>query len=178
MGRTATGAGNMMQAAVDRIGGLVEDFNRQVFQPFLWKMYDLNRMFLPASVYRQILNDVLGDALQASFSDFMSGKKGIKTFSVLAGSHLAARQQMAQSMPLIMQYFSNPALAAQVADINGQYIDEGPARSAKPGRSEDGRSVSEQPTEVRSKIAVAVPTVDRTSSRRHHPTLARTSWNI
>jgi hypothetical protein len=125
MGRTATGAGNMMQAAVDRIGGLVEDFNRQVFQPFLWKMYDLNRMFLPASVYRQILNDVLGDALQASFSDFMSGKKGIKTFSVLAGSHLAARQQMAQSMPLIMQYFSNPALAAQVADINGQYIDYG-----------------------------------------------------
>jgi hypothetical protein len=123
MGRTATGAGNMMQAAVDRIGGLVEDFNRQVFQPWLWQMYDLSRMFLPASVYRQILNDALATDLQATFQDFMSGKKGIKTFNVLAGSHLAARQQMAQSMPLIMQYFSNPALAGQVADINGEYID-------------------------------------------------------
>jgi hypothetical protein len=122
MGRTATGAGNMMQAAVDRIGGLVEDFNRQVFQPFLWRMYDLNRMYLPASVYRQILNDKLANDLQASFQSFMTGKKGIKTFSILAGSHMAARQQMAQSMPLIMQYFTNPALAGQIADINGEYI--------------------------------------------------------
>jgi hypothetical protein len=122
MGRTATGAGNMMQAAVDRIGGLVEDFNRQVFQPWLWKMYDLNRMFLPPSVFREILNDKLDKEVHASFKDFMGAKKGIKAFSVLAGSHMAARQQMAQSMPLIMQYFTNPALAGQIADINGEYI--------------------------------------------------------
>ena len=123
MGRTATGAGGMMQAAVDRIGGLIEDFNRQVYQPWLWKMYDLNRMFLPATVFREILNQTLTDELKSTFQDFMAGKKGIKTFTVLAGSHLAARQQMAQSMPLIMQYFSNPALAGQIADINGEYID-------------------------------------------------------
>ena len=123
MGRTATGAGNMMQAATDRIGGLVEDFNRQVFQPFLWQMYDMNRMFLPPTVYRSILSETLGEELHATFEDFMKGRKGIKTFDVLAGSHLAARQQMAQSMPLIMQYFTNPALAAQIADINGEYID-------------------------------------------------------
>jgi hypothetical protein len=122
MGRTATGAGGMMQAAVDRIGGLVEDFNRQVFQPWLWKIYDLNRMFLPASVYKEILNEQLGKDYKASFRDFMGSKNGIKRFSVLAGSHMAARQQMAQSMPLIMQYFTNPALAGQIADINGEYI--------------------------------------------------------
>jgi len=123
MGRTATGAGNMMQAATDRIGGLVEDFNRQVYQPFLWQIYDLNRMFLPPTVYRSILSESLGDEMHATFEDFMKGRKGIKTFDVLAGSHLAARQQMAQSMPLIMQYFTNPALAGQIADINGEYID-------------------------------------------------------
>jgi hypothetical protein len=122
MGRTATGAGGLMQAAVDRIGGLVEDFNRQVFQPWLWRMYDLNRMFLPPTVYRKILTEQLQEALRASFKDFMGARKGIKNFSVLAGSHMAARQQMAQSMPLIMQYFTNPALAGQVADINGEYI--------------------------------------------------------
>jgi hypothetical protein len=122
MGRTATGAGGLMQAAVDRIGGLVEDFNRQVFQPWLWKMYDLNRMFLPPTVYRKILTEQLEQALRASFKDFMGARKGIKSFSILAGSHMAARQQMAQSMPLILQYFTNPALAGQIADINGEYI--------------------------------------------------------
>lgn len=123
MGRTATGAGGLMQAAVDRIGGLVEDFNRQVFQPWLWKMYDLNCIFLPPSVYRQVLNDELGTALKVSMKQYLKGRKGIKTFDVLAGSHLAARQQMAQSMPLIMQYFTNPELAGQIADINGEFID-------------------------------------------------------
>lgn len=122
LGRTATGAGGLMQAAVDRIGGLVEDFNRQVFQPWLWQMFDLNRMFLPPSVYREILSDELRRAAATSFQDFMKSKKGIKSFTVLAGSHLAARQQMAQSMPLIMQYFTNPALAEQIADINHEYI--------------------------------------------------------
>lgn len=123
LGRTATGAGGMIQAAVDRIGGLVEDFNRQVFQPFLWQMYELNRKFLPPTVYREILSDVLGTEFKATIQDFVKAKKGIKTFEVLAGSHLAARQQMAQSMPLIMQYFTNPALAGQIADINGEYVD-------------------------------------------------------
>lgn len=125
IGRSATGAGGLMQAAVDRIGGLVEDFNRQVFQPWLWKMYDLNRLFLPAQVYRNILNDTMATDIQASFKDYLKGKRGIETFNVLAGSHMAARQQMAQSMPLIMQYFSQPALAEQVADINQEYIDFG-----------------------------------------------------
>jgi hypothetical protein len=125
VGRSATGAGGLMQAAVDRIGGLVEDFNRQVFQPWLWKMYDLNCLFLPPSVYRQVLNERLGAQQKASMAQYLQGKKGIKSFQILAGSHLAARQQMAQSMPLIMQYFSNPALAGQVADINGEYIDYG-----------------------------------------------------
>jgi hypothetical protein len=125
VGRSATGAGGLMQAAVDRIGGLVEDFNRQVFQPWLWQMYDLNCQFLPPSVYRQVLNERLGAQQKTSMAQYLQGKKGIKTFQILAGSHLAARQQMAQSMPLIMQYFSNPALAGQVADINGEYIDYG-----------------------------------------------------
>src|SRR5258708_11223624 len=123
IGRSATGAGSLVQAAVVRIGGLVEDFNRQVFQPWLWEMYDLNRMFLPPEVFRSVLNEKLGTELKFSIVEYLKGKRGIQSFNVLAGSHLAARQQMAQSMPLIMQYFSQPALAEQIADINGEYID-------------------------------------------------------
>ena len=119
--RTATGAGGMIQAAIDRLGGLAEDFVRQVYQPWLWQMYDMNKKFLPASVYRQVLGDKLGPSYRASIKDFMMS--GIESFDVLAGSHLATKQQMAQSLPLIMQYFMNPALAEQVADINGEFIE-------------------------------------------------------
>ena len=119
--RTATGAGGMMQAAIDRIGGLAEDFVRQVYQPFLWQMYEMNKKFLPATVYRRILGDKLGPEYRASIKNFMLS--GVESFDVLAGSHLATKQQMAQSLPLIMQYFTNPALAEQVADINGEFIE-------------------------------------------------------
>ena len=125
LGRTATGAGGLMQAAVDRLGGLVEDFNRQVFQPWLWQMYDLNRMFLPPTVYREVLNEQLGDAYEVNMKRYLTGKKGIKNFQVLAGAHLAARQQMAQAMPLLMQYFTNPAMSEQLADIQQEYVDFG-----------------------------------------------------
>lgn len=121
IGRSAAGAGGIMQAANDRLGGLVEDFNRQVFKPLLWEMHEMNKNFLPPSVYRTILGEKLGDDYKASMKDFM--KAGIKSFDVLAGAHMAAKQQMAQSMPLIMQYFMSPTLSAQVADINEEYID-------------------------------------------------------
>lgn len=125
IGRSAAGAGGLIQASVDRLGGLVEDFNRQVFQPWLWTMYDLNRMFMPPEVFRSVLNERLSSPLKASMAQYLKGKRGIQSFNVLAGSHMAARQQMAQSMPLIMQYFTQPALAEQVADINEEFIDFG-----------------------------------------------------
>lgn len=123
IGRSAAGAGGIMQAANDRLGGLVEDFNRQVYKPLLWAIHEMNKNFLPPSVYRQILGQQLGDDFKASMKDFM--KAGIKSFDVLAGAHLAVKQQMAQSLPLLMQYFMTPQLASQVADINEQYIDFG-----------------------------------------------------
>jgi hypothetical protein len=121
IGRSAAGASGIMAAANDRLGGLVEDFNRQVYKPFLWKIHEMNKNFLPPSVYRQILGEQLEPPYKASMKDFMTA--GIKSFDVLAGAHLAVKQQMAQSMPLIMQYYSSPQLAAQVADINEEYID-------------------------------------------------------
>ena len=120
IGRSAAGASGIMAAANDRLGGLVEDFNRQVFKPFLWAAHEMNRNFLPPTVYREILGQELGKSFKASMTNFMRAEV---EFDVLAGAHLAVRQQMTQAMPLIMQYFSSPQLAAQVADINEQYID-------------------------------------------------------
>lgn len=123
IGRSAAGAGGIMQAANDRLGGLVEDFNRQVYKPLLWEIHEMNKNFLPPSVYRQILGQQLGNSFKVSMKNFMTA--GIKAFDVLAGAHLAVKQQMAQSLPLLMQYFMSPQLASQVADINEEYIDFG-----------------------------------------------------
>lgn len=121
IGRSAAGASGIMAAANDRLGGLVEDFNNQVYKPFLWEVHNMNKSFLPASVYRDILSQELEESYRASLDDFM--RAGIKSFDVLAGAHLAVKQQMAQSLPLMMQYFSSPQLANQIADINEEYID-------------------------------------------------------
>jgi hypothetical protein len=123
LGRSAAGASGIMQAANDRLGGLVEDFNRQVYKPFLWAIHEMNKNFLPPSVYREILGEQLGQEFKVSMQDFM--KAGIKSFDVLAGAHMAVKQQMAQSMPLIMQYLTNPQMAEMLADINGEYVDVG-----------------------------------------------------
>lgn len=121
IGRSAAGANGIMAAASDRLGGLVEDFNRQVYKPFLWEIHNMNKNFLPPVVYRKILGQQLGEDFRASMKDFMSA--GIKSFDVLAGAHMAAKQQMAQAMPLLMQYWSSPQLAQQIAEIKGEYID-------------------------------------------------------
>ncbi|MGH7744522.1 MAG: portal protein [Candidatus Dormibacteria bacterium] len=123
IGRSAAGANGIMAAANDRLGGLVEDFNNQVYKPFLWEIHSMNKNFLPPVVYRSILSRELANSFHASMKDFMTA--GIRSFDVLAGAHLAAKQQMAQSLPLLMQYFSSPQLAGQVADINEEYIDFG-----------------------------------------------------
>ncbi len=100
---------------------LVVDFNRQVFKPFLWEIHEMNKNFLPPTVYRGILGEKLAPEFRATMKDFMMA--GIQSFDVLAGAHLAIKQQMVQAMPLIMQYYSSPQLAEQVAEINGEYID-------------------------------------------------------
>ena len=127
IGRTATGAGGLMSAVANRLGSFVEDFVKQVYEPWLWQMYDLNRERLPLYVLRRMLNEELGEAFDKD--SVLGGRRpaffnaGIKSFDVLAGSHLAAKQQMAQSLSLMIQLFENPQTMQTLAEINGEYVD-------------------------------------------------------
>lgn len=114
MGRTATGASAMSGATDSRLGGFIENFIHNVYEPWLYQMHELNCQCLPLSTLREIL---VGDAPtdfdlnKFQEEDYLNARF---KFDVLAGSHLAAKQQMAQSLTLMIQLFENPQMMQQL----------------------------------------------------------------
>jgi hypothetical protein len=115
MGRTATGAGAMSQAIDNRLGGFVETFIRNVYEPWLYQIHELNCERLPLSTLREILKGEAPSEFDLSVfkeEDYLNARF---RFDVLAGAHMSAKQQMAQSMTLMIQIFENPPLMEQLA---------------------------------------------------------------
>ena len=120
MGRTAAGANNMASASATRLDGPLDNFIEQVFKPFL---YDLDMLvftyFSDAEIFK-ILGEEMGKAYEIDLQQFHDA---VIEFETLAGASLAAKRTMAQSMTLIEQVFTNPAIMEQLADINEEYVD-------------------------------------------------------
>ena len=107
--RSGTGAAGIIQATMSRIGATAEVFVRQVFEPFLYKMHELNKRKTPMYYIMDLLGDQMGQEYRLfEPQKFMDAKVD---FDVLAGSHLAAKAQMAQSLFMMFQIFDNPAIA-------------------------------------------------------------------
>lgn len=119
--RSGTGAAAMINATMSRIGATAEVFVRQVFEPFLYKMHELNKRKTPISYIQTLLGDKMGEAYtKFDPQNFMNAKVD---FDVLAGSHLAAKAQMAQSLFMMIQLFESPQLLAQLNDISQGVVD-------------------------------------------------------
>lgn len=126
MGRTAGGAGILANASATRLDGPLDNFIEQVFKPFLYELDSLVfRYFSDAEIF-SILGEELGNDFEVDLQDFHDAKI---EYEVLAGSSLAAKRTMAQSMTLITQIFSNPEIQNNLAEINGEYIDFKPILS-------------------------------------------------
>lgn len=121
LGRTATGASAMAGAANERIGSFVEDFVNQVFEPFLWNLHEMNCEFLPVETMRQILNDKLGKDFELDEEHYFNAP--IERFEIMAGSHIAVKQQMAQAVALMVELFQSPQTMSELAQVNSQYVD-------------------------------------------------------
>lgn len=119
LGRSGTGAAGIIQATMNRIGGFAEAFSRQVYQPLLYAMHDMNKAKMPMSYIKKVLGAKLGAAFKFDPLSFLSAQA---EFEVLAGSHLAAKSQMAQSMFMMVQLFENAPLMAQLEKQN-KFID-------------------------------------------------------
>jgi hypothetical protein len=113
--RTGTGAAGMIQATMNRIGGFAEAFVRQVYEPFIYTVHKLNKEKMPISYIRKLLGDKLGKDFKFDANEFLNAPA---EFEVLAGSHLAAKSQMAQSLFMMLQLFENAPLMQQLNEIN------------------------------------------------------------
>jgi hypothetical protein len=117
--RTGTGAAGVIQATMNRIGGFAEAFVRQVYEPFIYKVHQLNKDKMPISYVKKILGDKLGPNFKFDAKAFLNAPA---EFEVLAGSHLAAKSQMAQSLFMMLQLFENQPLMDQLNKINQKKV--------------------------------------------------------
>jgi hypothetical protein len=117
--RSGTGAAGIIQATMTRIGGFAECYVRQVYEPFIYIVHKLNKEKMPIGYIRAMLGDVLGKDFKFDAGEFLNGPA---EFEVLAGSHLAAKSQMAQSLFMMVQLFENQPLMDQLNKINQKKV--------------------------------------------------------
>jgi hypothetical protein len=116
--RSGTGAAAVIQANASRLDGPTGRFVRQVFEPWLYQMDELNNLLLPTSVIRDILGEELGKPYLVDHIDFRSAKI---EYEVLAGAKLGAKKEMAQALPIIIQLLNNPTFVANANDAGYQF---------------------------------------------------------
>lgn len=120
MGRSAAGANHLASASATRLDGPLDNFIDQVFVPFLYVLDDLVFNYLSDQEIKDILGEELGKEYVVKMQEYHDAKV---MFEVLAGSSLAAKRVMAQSLTLITQILQNPEIQTFLAEVQGKYID-------------------------------------------------------
>jgi hypothetical protein len=122
MGRSAAGANLMAGASATRLDGPLDNFIEQVFKPFLGIIDMLVFNIMSDAAILHILGKEMGQDLvkQVDLQQFHDAQI---EYEVLAGSSLAAKRTMAQSMVMLTQILDNPQIQQSLAEINEEYID-------------------------------------------------------
>jgi len=119
----------MAGASATRLDGPLDNFIEQVFKPFIGIIDMLTFTVMSDAAIHHILGREMGDDFLTRPDD--DGKRfTIQQFhdaqieyEVLAGSSLAAKRTMAQSMVMLTQILDNPQIQQSLAEINQEYID-------------------------------------------------------
>jgi hypothetical protein len=125
MGRSAAGANLMAGASATRLDGPLDNFIEQVFKPFLNIIDMLVFNIMSDAAILHILGKEMGEDFLNNFSIQEYHDAQIE-YEVLAGSSLAAKRTMAQSMVMLTQILDNPQIQQSLAEINEEYIDYKP----------------------------------------------------
>jgi hypothetical protein len=116
--RSGTGAAAVIQANASRLDGPTGRFVRQVFEPWLFQMDDLDNDLLPTSVIKDILGEKMGNDFKVDHIEMRNAKV---EYEVLAGSSLGAKKEMAQALPIMIQLLNNPTFTANANDAGYQF---------------------------------------------------------
>lgn len=116
--RSGTGAAAVIQANASRLDGPTGRFVRQVFEPWLYQMDELDNLLLPAAVLRDMLGDEIGEP---NLVDHMDYREANIDYEVLAGAKLGAKKEMAQALPIIIQLLNNPTFVQNANDAGYEF---------------------------------------------------------
>lgn len=116
--RTAAGASAVAGAAGARIQSFVDVTADQVLIPILYSFLKMDRMWLKPSVMRKIVGKTLWQSMQrAHDGDLlvdMTNNSDIE-LKMVAASNMAAKEKMAQALPLEGQIYMSPAVQSGLA---------------------------------------------------------------
>jgi hypothetical protein len=123
LARTAAGANYMATGAGSRAEDFVEKLCNQVFVPFLYAMADLDKRLMPLKTMRYILSDELDHEFLKGYSaegkaqknDIIDLYNARLKFSISAGAKMLARRNMAQSLPIMLQFLSASPIVQSLA---------------------------------------------------------------
>lgn len=116
--RSGTGAAAVVQANASRLDGPTGRFVRQVFEPWLHQMDQLDNDLLPTSVIRDVLGEKIGNDFKMDHIVYRNAKM---EYEVLAGANLGAKKEMAQALPIMIQLLNNPTFVANANDAGYQF---------------------------------------------------------
>lgn len=120
LGRTATGANLLSSGSGTRIQSFVEKLSNHVMVPFLYAVHAMNGALLPEETVKHLLNVELQKAYKGDVVEIFNAR--IK-FSISAAARLQARRNMAQALPIMIQFLTN-APTIQALAVEGKKVDQ------------------------------------------------------
>ena len=121
MARSSAGAQGLMQGAANLISDFVDKLASQVIVPFLYDLQEMDQSMLPYSQLNYIMSEELKHEYVADGGDILDILNAKVKFTILAGSKMQTRRNMAQALPMMTQFLANPALIASLS-VEGKKI--------------------------------------------------------
>ena len=122
MARSAAGAQGLLQSSSNVVSEAVDKLAYQVIVPFLYDMQEMNQMFLAPSQLDFILSEELKHEYITQGGDIIDILNARVKFSILAGSKMQTRRNMAQGLPMLSQFLASPEISQQLA-LEGKKVD-------------------------------------------------------
>lgn len=122
MARSSAGAQILGAGSDNRTDDFIDKIADQVIEPFLYAAHDMNTRMLPPDTIKYILNEELQHAFMSLEADHVLDIKNARmTFSILAAAKRAARRNLAQALPIMLQYLGSQAVTDHLA-MAGQKV--------------------------------------------------------
>ena len=116
--RTAAGVNALSSGTSIRIQDFVEKLAYQVIIPFLYNVQKMNAAMLPLTTLKSILSEELQQAYEGDVLDLLNARVH---FNISAASRLQARRNMAQALPIIIQFTMSQQIIQSLA-VEGKKV--------------------------------------------------------